>query len=58
MENKYKPGEIVYASVNPSLKLVVRRYISRIYYCKTFNDPLKKDLVYFERELTNAPKAI
>ena len=34
MENKYKEGEEVYAKVNPSLKLIIRRYVDRIYYCK------------------------
>ena len=51
MENKYKEGEEVYAKVNPSLKLIVRRYVDRIYYCKIKKDPTLKELVYFEREL-------
>ena len=51
MENKFKEGEIVRAKVNPNLKLVVRRYVDRIYYCKIQEDPTQKELVYFEREL-------
>lgn len=51
MENKYKKGDIVYARVNPSVKLVVRRYLNEIYYCIVHSDPSAKDLVYFEREL-------
>lgn len=51
MENKYKEGEEVYAKVNPSLKLIVRRYVDRIYYCKIKKDLKLKELVYFEREL-------
>ena len=51
MENKYKEGEEVYAKVNRSLKLIVRRYVDRIYYCKIKKDPTLKELVYFEREL-------
>jgi hypothetical protein len=51
MENNFKEGEIVYAKIAPKLKLVVRRYVKRIYYCKVQNDPNRKDLVYFEREL-------
>lgn len=50
-ENKYKEGEIVYAKINPSLKLIIRRYVDRIYYCKIQEDPARKELVYFEREL-------
>ncbi len=51
MENKYKEGEEVYAKVNPSLKLIIRRYVDRIYYCKIKINPTLKELVYFEREL-------
>ncbi|MBL7883860.1 MAG: hypothetical protein JNL69_07305 [Bacteroidia bacterium] len=54
MESKYKKGEFVYANINPSVKLVVRRYIDRIYYCQIKDAPEKKELVYFERELTTA----
>ncbi len=34
MENKYIKGEVVYAKENPSLKLIIRHYVDRIYYCK------------------------
>jgi len=51
MENKFKEGEIVRAKVNPTLKLLIRRYVDRIYYCKILEDPTLKELVYFEREL-------
>ena len=60
MENKYIEGQEVYSISNPSVKLVVRRYVDRIYYCKVQSDPKKKELVYFERELTekvNEPDA-
>ncbi len=51
MKNKYMEGEIVYAKVNPDLKLVIRRYVDKIYYCKIQDEPNQKDLVYFEREI-------
>ena len=51
MENKYKEGEIVYARVNPGLKLIIRRYVDKIYYCKIQDEPDRKELVYFEREI-------
>jgi len=54
MENKYKEGEEVYAIVDPSLTLIIRRYVDRIYYCKIKKDPTLKELVYFERELMPA----
>ncbi len=53
MENKYKEGQIVYSKTEPNLKLMVRRYVSRIYYCKIVEDPTRKELVYFERELSS-----
>lgn len=55
MENKYKEGQVVYAKVNPSLKLIIRRYVDSIYYCKTHDKPDQKELVYFERELMDDP---
>lgn len=51
MENKYLEGEEVYAKTNPSQKLIIRRYVDRIYYCIIKQDPTRKELVYFEREL-------
>ena len=51
MENEYKEGDEVYAKLTPSLKLLIRRYVDRIYYCKIKKDPMLKELVYFEREL-------
>lgn len=51
MENKYKEGELVYAIKDPEQKLVIRRYLDRIYYCKVQNEPEHKELVYFEREI-------
>jgi hypothetical protein len=51
MENKYKEGDVVYAKKDPLQKLIVRRYVTEIYYCKIANDPAGKELVYFEREL-------
>jgi len=51
MENKYGEGQTVYAKENPALKLLIRRYVERIYYCSIKDEPGRKELVYFEREL-------
>ena len=51
MENKYKTGEVVYERTNPYQKLIVSRYVDRVYYCKVQDAPKRKELVYFEREL-------
>lgn len=53
--NTHFAGEIVYAKLNPSLKLMVRRYVDRVYYCTICDQPDKKELVYYERELIDAP---
>lgn len=55
MENKFKEGEVVYATAAPETALVIRRYVDRVYYCKLVSDPEHKDLVYFERELQSQP---
>ncbi|AEV33927.1 hypothetical protein [Owenweeksia hongkongensis] len=51
MENRYREGEVVHSKANPEQKLIVRRYVDRIYYCKIQDDLDHKDVVYFEREL-------
>lgn len=50
-KNRFKEGEVVCALVDPTLKLVIRRYVDRIYYCKIQKNPARKELVYFDREL-------
>lgn len=54
-ENKYNAGEVVYAIAFPEVKLIIRRYLDRIYYCQLATDRSKPDLVYFERELMQSP---
>lgn len=50
-QNKYKEGEVVCAKIDPARKLVITRYLDRIYYCQLQQNPARKNLVYFEREL-------
>jgi hypothetical protein len=57
MENKYGVGEVVFASESPKVLLTVRRYVDRIYYCRSKDPQTDKDLVYFERELNSPKKA-
>jgi hypothetical protein len=51
MDNIYKEGTFITAKSNSECKLVIHRYIGRIYYCKAVDDPTGKLLAYFEREL-------
>lgn len=53
--NKYKEGEVVYQKTNPTEKLVIRRYLNRVYYCTSQNDPKFKELALFEREIDTDP---
>jgi len=55
VQNKYNAGDVVYAKVNPTLKLIIRRYVDQVYYCKVFEDAERNELVYFERELVQDP---
>ena len=52
---RYKEGETVYAKVNPKQRLTVRCFLDQIYYCRITNEPNKKELVFFERELQSLP---
>lgn len=50
-KHKYNAGDVVYAKVNPEVKLIIRRYVTRIYYCQFADDPERKEVVLFEREI-------
>jgi len=54
MENKYKEGSTVFAIANPTQKLIIRRYVESVYYCKIAIDLKAKELVFFEWELSSA----
>jgi len=61
MEHKYKEGDIVNERVRSAQKLIVSRLFNKLYYCKTFENPRRKALVFFERELqwdSNPSKSI
>ena len=49
--NRYNEGDVVSAKENPTKKLVVRRYVGAIYYCKIQGDNTPTELIYFERDL-------
>ena len=51
MGNRYKKGDFVYAKVRPSVILVVRLYIRKIYYCTIQDNPSANELVYLDSEL-------
>jgi hypothetical protein len=50
-DNIYKEGTIIYARENPKLKLIIKKYYQRIYYCARVEKPEAKQLCYYEREL-------
>lgn len=51
MDNTYPEGSVVFARARPTVALVIRRYVDRVYYCRSQEDPFEKEQVYFEREL-------
>lgn len=57
MENKFPERSVVYAIAKPEVKLIVKRYMDRVYYCRALLDPAQKELTYFERELTSEAPA-
>ena len=52
-DNIYAEGQIVFAKSNPGVKLIIRRYIDRMYYCRTKDDASLAELALFEREITD-----
>ena len=50
---KYAPGESVFSKANPGERLVVRRYVGRVYYCQFPDSPDRKEVVLFEREIVD-----
>ncbi|MFC4871960.1 hypothetical protein [Negadavirga shengliensis] len=58
VQNSYNEGDVVSAIIYPQTRLVIRRYIDQIYYCRIQGDAENKDLVYFERELVKNPYLI
>lgn len=50
-DNKYSVGTTIYAKAYPGLKLIIKKYYLRIYYCAVVEEPERKQFAYFEREL-------
>ena len=50
-DNIYKVGTIILAKEAPTVKLEIKRYLQRIYYCSVVGEETSKQKVYFEREL-------
>jgi hypothetical protein len=50
-ETYFKIVEHVTTKVAPKVKMIVRKYFAKIYYCTFADDPKKKELALFEREI-------
>ncbi|MBT1706354.1 hypothetical protein [Chryseosolibacter indicus] len=50
-DNIYPENTMITAKANPLLRLSIRKYYQRIYYCTVIDSPGTKELAYFEREL-------
>jgi hypothetical protein len=51
MDNVYTEGTLITAKNAPARKLLIKRYLGRVYYCTAVDDPSQKLLAFFEREL-------
>lgn len=49
--NKFKEGQVVFSKKDPAVKLIIRRYYSRIYYCRFADAPELQEVALFEREI-------
>ena len=51
LENTFSIGSEVFAKVNPDLKLTIKQYLKRLYYCTINGNAAQRYLIYSEREL-------
>jgi hypothetical protein len=51
MDHLYAEGTFIAAKNDPYRKLLIKRYLGRVYYCTAVDDPTNKLLAFFEREL-------
>lgn len=56
-DNIYQVGTVIFAKEAPTIKLQIKKYYQRIYYCAIIGDESAKDKVYFERELIPPAKS-
>ena len=56
MEAKFKTGAVVIERIRPRNKLIIVRWDNGVYYCRQTWGSVwrRKDLVYLERDLTDA----
>jgi len=50
-ETRYKVGQHVFTIIAPKVKMIIRKYYAKIYYCTFSDHPEKKELALFEREI-------
>jgi hypothetical protein len=51
-DNIYPVGSHITSRADVNVKLVIRKYYQRIYYCTVLDNEAGKQLVYFEHELS------
>lgn len=50
-DNIYTLGTVITAKARPQVKLIIRKYYHRTYFCEVMDDLTQKHLEYFEKEL-------
>lgn len=56
-DNIYALGTVITAKAHPHVKLIIRKYYHRTYFCAVMDDLTQKHLEYFEKELIPPRKA-
>lgn len=51
---KYGIGTTVFAKAIPHEELIIRRFVTKIYYCRLTDNSDDNDVVYFEHDLMSA----
>lgn len=57
-DNIYPVGAFVFAKESPTIRLQIRAYNQRIYYCQIVDDEAAKQKAYYEHELLKSDKII
>jgi hypothetical protein len=55
-DNIYQTGTVVTAKENPNRRLLIMKYVHRIYYCAVIGNAAVNHLTYHERDLVATPE--
>lgn len=53
METKLKEGEVVFEKNRPHQKLIITKINGNLFFCETYDDSRRTQLVFYERDLAS-----